>query len=207
MAIKKRPSPKTLEEKRRREWEKYQKIYSRLSKNGMSGFARYGRGNHWKDAMPRIKAMRIDSVVDVGTGKGDFPKQMFKLGCRLCYGYDFAMQPEDEIRSQYPDKVLVIKRASAHELPHDDKSIEYVTAFDMLEHLVPEDVPIVLREFARVAVRGLIFSIGYKPSILKVDGQTLHPTVRDKRWWIDTIAEVTGASCREYNQYLFFTLR
>lgn len=204
MPSRERPAPKTLDEKRRREREKYLKIYTKLRSDPMGGFARYGRSNHWTEAMPRIKAMRINSVVDVGTGRGDFPKQMFKLGCRLCYGYDFALQPEDEVKTHRESQVLVLAQAPAHELPHKDKSIEYVTAFDMLEHIVPDEVEPVLAEFARIATRGFIFSISYVPSILKVDGQNLHPTVRPKHWWLSTIKRVTGATYREYGKYLFW---
>jgi ubiquinone/menaquinone biosynthesis C-methylase UbiE len=80
-------------------------------------------------------------------------------------------------------------------LPFRDKQYDMVSAFDMLEHLREDDVPIVLREFARVS-RRLVFSICYRPSRINVNGETLHPCVRPEAWWVERIAEAGGGARR-----------
>jgi hypothetical protein len=64
-----------------------------------------------------------------------------------------------------------------------DKSVDTLTAFDVLEHMYPEDIASVLNEWRRVTRYNWIFSISPEPAIHSVDGINLHPTVHPIRWW------------------------
>lgn len=161
------------------EVEKYRRIYS-----GEPRWSRYGHSNHGRAAAPLVRGAR--SLVDVGCGWNEFAKACRGKGVRAV-GVDFACPGADVI-------------AAAQSLPFRDRQFEIVTAFDMLEHLREEDVPAVLREFARVAGR-FVFSICYGPSRNLVDGETLHPCVMPEAWWRERIAEA-GGSVKKWGKYL-----
>jgi ubiquinone/menaquinone biosynthesis C-methylase UbiE len=167
-------SAEDIRSKRKRERKKYVDLFTQNP--------RYGRSNHAKRAYKKIKELEVQSVCDVGCGRGDFCLWMAEQGCPEVYGVDFASGPEGE-------GVTWIK-AEAWDLPLGDNSVEWITAFDMMEHLLPEDIERTLAEFARVAKKGFIFSICYRPSAFKsLQGETLHPTVRPESWWIEKISE------------------
>jgi len=61
----------------------------------------------------------------------------------------------EEQASRFP---LSLARAEAERLPLADASVDYVFCYALMKHLPPEVKRTVLREFARVARRGLIVS-------------------------------------------------
>jgi SAM-dependent methyltransferase len=158
------------------EIDKYRTIYS----SPADRWQRYGHTNHGKHALPLVAG--CGSLLDVGCGYNEFA-----IACRAqgiaAMGVDFACPGADIL-------------APAQALPFPDKRYEVVTAFDMLEHLRPEEVRPVLREFARIAER-FVFSISYVASVNKVEGETLHPTVRPEVWWIQRIAEAGGVVVKQ----------
>jgi len=79
-----------------------------------------------------------------------------------------------------------------HRVPIANGVADVATSFDALEHLLTEDVPLVLDEMRRVARLGgrFVLSIAHRPSRITVNGEGLHPTVRPLRWWLAEIARV-----------------
>ena len=150
---------------------KYRTIYG----SGEDRWRRYGHTNHGKKALPLVEGS--STLLDVGCGHNEFAIECRSRGIAAT-GVDFACPGADIV-------------APAQSLPFADKRYETVTAFDMLEHLRPEEVRSVLRELARVSSR-FVFSISYVPSVNKVNGETLHPCVRPEAWWRDRIAEAGG---------------
>ena len=57
-----------------------------------------------------------------------------------------------------------------------------------MEHLLPDEIDKVLREFYRVAINGFLFSITYQKSKRWMNHR-LHPTVRPEEWWIDKLSK------------------
>jgi ubiquinone/menaquinone biosynthesis C-methylase UbiE len=162
------------------ELEKYKTIYGDTT----GRWGRYGHKNHGRDALPLVR--EVPSLLDVGCGHNEFATKCRSLGIAAT-GVDFACPSADVI-------------ASAEALPFEDKSFHTLTAFDMLEHLLPEQVEPVLREFARLS-HHFVFSISYVPSIHKVAGETLHPCVRPEDWWIQRIHEA-GGTVQKTGKYL-----
>jgi hypothetical protein len=58
-----------------------------------------------------------------------------------------------------------------------------------------------MRRIAKPGGR-LICSISFHPSITKVDGEGVHPTVKPPEWWIDQINRVAAPVRRVDNAYL-----
>ena len=196
-----------LEAARQHERLKYEAIYAGAETvpptNG------YGQSNHWQGYWSQLIDLHAASLCDVGTGHGGLPRKLFaERKCKWNVGVDFAL-PDGVATSEGEDNgySLDLMEAYAHSLPFLDGSIEWVTAFDVLEHLVPEEVDDVLKEFGRVASKGFVFSICHKPSRITLKGENLHPTVQPEEWWIERIQLATGARVQKRGRYLFCVLQ
>jgi len=153
----------------------------------------YGMHNHGKDAWPQLDKFSITSLIDVGTGRGAFPVMAAERGIKHVAGVDFAFLPKAE--------GVRWVQAPAHELPFASGEFEWLTAFDMLEHVLPEELDEVLKEFRRVASIGWFFSIAYEPSHV-VMGSNLHLIVKPKAWWKEKLSAY-GEVMEFTEQYLW----
>ena len=185
----------TLERRRRFERERYEALYAGVVRTKPHK-KKYGVANHGKHAWPELRKLDIRSLVDVGTGNGAFPRQALEHGIRDVAGVDFAIKPEGPGIQWY--------KAPAHALPFRDGRYEWLTSFDTLEHLIPEELDQVLEEFRRVAEVGWFLSISYVPSHV-VMGSDLHLIVRPKAWWKEKLSAY--GEVREYTEkYLWLRL-
>jgi len=146
--------------------------YLRLQPSG------YGGSNHGGRAIATVLSWMPRFVVDFGCGRNDFIRGLRRRGVDGL-GIDFAFDDADIL-------------APMHRVPIADNVADLVTSFDALEHLLTEDVPLVLDEMRRVArpVGRFVLSIAQRPSRITVNGEGLHPTVRPLRWWLAEIARV-----------------
>ena len=169
-----------LQEKRIKEHEKYMW----LKENSKE----YGSSFHGEKITDYIltKKDEIGVIADVGTGRGEFSKWAADNLCNDVYGFDFAFEPYEKNL----DEKITYKNCFAHELPLTDKQVDMLTAFDMLEHLVEEDVENVFREFERVTKKYFIFSIAtFDSTSYRDQVGTLHPTVKNLDWWHNKLSE------------------
>ena len=129
------------------------------------------------------------SLLDVGCGWNEFVVGIRqKMPGVLAQGVDFACPGADI-------------QACATQLPMATKSVGVLTAFDMLEHVLPAQVDAVLAEFARVS-QTFVFSIAHTPSRVKWKGETLHPTVEPLEWWMNRIMKAGGCDLRNERGYI-----
>lgn len=166
--------PIDLEARREHERRKYLALADHAGGN-------YGSTNHgrfayrlvqgWKPRPPKF-------VVDFGCGRNLFIQHLRRLGIDGL-GIDFA----------FPEADIV---APMHRVSVSAGIADVVTAFDALEHLLPEEVDEVLDEMRRIAVPGggFVLSICTRESKTRVNGEGLHPTVRPLKWWLDRIGRV-----------------
>jgi len=150
----------------------------------------YGSSNHGKKAYEMVKSMRPSFIVDFGCGKNTFIKDMKEFGINGV-GVDFAAKEADVKRPMHD---TLIKPGTA----------DLVTAFDSMEHLLPEEVDDVLNEMKRVAKPSakFIFSISTVPSNVLVNEENLHPTVREKEWWKNKINRIAIVDQNSQNGYI-----
>lgn len=187
---------KTLEDRRLFERSRYEALYA--GKVRTQPHKRwYGIRNHGREAWPKLRKLRIQSLVDVGTGNGAFPRQALEQGIPRVAGVDFACMGEGYNISWF--------KAMAHDLPFEDSYYEWLTAFDTLEHLIPEELDDVLAEFRRVASVGWFFSISYEPSHM-VMGSDLHLIVEPKEWWKEKLS-VFGDVAEFRGKYLWMRFK
>lgn len=164
------------------EIDKYRGIYSDPR------FARYGHTNHGAAAMPIVEREAPTSILDIGCGWNEFAQAWQARGLRAI-GVDFACPGAD----------LVADLAGG--LPYAEREWDLVTAFDVLEHLRPDQVDPALREMARISTRFLV-SICYRDSSNRWQGHTLHPTVRNEAWWIAALRRAGAVEVRKEGTYL-----
>lgn len=160
------------------EREKYEGIYGSKSE-----YPSYGHNNNGRYAVNLLYALKPTSLLDVGCGFNEFVHEVkSRLPHMRAVGMDFACPGAD-------------LTGDACSIPLEDKSFDLLTAFDVLEHLRPEQVDVALTEMARVSNR-FLFSICYVDSRRRWRGETLHPTVKAEQWWLDRLQHA-GATAIE----------
>ena len=143
---------------------------------------RYGMGDRRKKDVHRILSgiRKKGSLLDVSTGRGETLDMAHRLGFTSVYGTEV-------VKSLTGGRV---KFAYAHELPFADNDFDYVTCFDVLEHLVEDDIRPALAEMWRVARVAVIVSASERPSVF--GGRDLHISKRPAADWLKMFREVWG---------------
>jgi ubiquinone/menaquinone biosynthesis C-methylase UbiE len=166
------------------EREVYEAIYSD------NYYFHYGRTTHGKDVFKYILTLKPESIVDIGCGHNYFIKVLSKVGIKKVIGVDFACPSADII-------------ADVLYLPFEDKEFDLLTSWDVLEHLLPEQVDQAISEMSRVSNR-FAFTITYNPAGTippgKFKNHNLHQCCRQPSWWKEQI-EKQATSCHNYFAY------
>ena len=125
------------------------------------------------------------SLLDVSTGRGETLAMADALG--------FApVQGTEVVPALLGPRVSF---AHAHALPFADGSFEHVTCFDVLEHLVEDDIRPALREMLRVARCTVTVSASEKPSSFGA-GRDLHISRRPLAQWLAVMRECWGPAAQ-----------
>lgn len=125
------------------------------------------------------------SLLDVSTGRGE------TLDFALAAGFE-PVQGTEVVEALLQEGRVVY--AEAHALPFEDGQFDHVTCFDVMEHLVPEDVEAALRELRRVARKTLTVSASERPS--EFGGVELHISRRPAAEWEALMAQCWGSAQR-----------
>jgi ubiquinone/menaquinone biosynthesis C-methylase UbiE len=119
------------------------------------------------------------SILDVGTGRGE------TLTLAKCEGFQEYRGTEVV---PYLLKPPVIVFSEAHDLQYPDGAFEHVTCFDVLEHLLEDDIVPALQEMKRVARTSV--TVSACPRSHRYKGVELHISARPMEDWHELI---TGA--------------
>lgn len=148
--------------------------------DGMYESTSYGIVNNGKDITNYVCDLKADSICDVGCGDGSFCRSLLD-DVKHLYGIDISSSPQGS--------GIWWSKGYSKELPLPDNAVDYVTSFDMLEHLPTDEVDPTLDEFARIAKYGMILSISYDISARFYNGHTLHLTVKPEGWWVNKLSK------------------
>jgi|10_taG_2_1085330.scaffolds.fasta_scaffold01078_6 ubiquinone/menaquinone biosynthesis C-methylase UbiE len=167
-----------------REKEKYLNIYSG---NASESYVKrhgegYGRGNWGLGVSDYIITLSPSSLLDVGCGYGEFCNSMAPY-VNTVYGCDIGSVATGNVINN--PKITYLD-AESHMIPIEDNSIECLTCFDVLEHVLPEYIDATFEEFKRISSKYLILSISYEED--SHDGVPYHMTVRPENWWLEKIS-------------------
>lgn len=105
----------------------------------------------WRDATP-------GRLVDAGCGPGLWSEKLHE-GNRDVLGVDLSAQFIAHARVTYPG--VQFEQGSFAELPVQDASLGGILAWYSLIHTPPEDLPVILAEFARALAPGGSILIGF----------------------------------------------
>jgi len=165
----------SVEERRKAEFPQYERpAYYGVMKPWRTAIICEWAGRQWKG--------KARSWLDVGCGPGETQH----LARALWFDEWRGCEVVESVCG--PDVDLI---PGAHALPYDTGSYDIVTANDVMEHILEEDVPAALYEMHRVARRGVLLGISQVPG-------PHHPTIKSTEWWIDRIIEaMPGRNARE----------
>ena len=167
---------------------KYDMIYA----SNEQKYKSYGHTNHGKGAISLLVKENIKSLIDVGCGHNQF--------CNLANSKNISAIGVD---SSCPSADIL---AHSHKLPFENKSVDCVTAFDVLEHLLMDEIKESLDEFYRISKKWFIFSISYRDSYARaINGESLHPTIMPEKWWIKKLTPYGIIS--KYKEYIMVRLQ
>lgn len=145
----------------------------------------YGMGPERKrDVLSLLSEHSCDSLLDVGAGRGE-AMAMAELLC----GFSKVMGTE-AIDSLCNENVI---KAYSVDLPFPDDSFEIVTCFDVLEHLIEDDLIPSVREFVRVSSHKVIVSAADFPFFY--NGREQHISKRPASEWEELIKSAVP-SCK-----------
>jgi len=132
----------------------------------------------WRQGILRdwLRQFPSASYLDVGCGKAESLRIARGIGLksRGCDVVDYLCG-EDNI-----DHIM-----GAHSLPYAGRSFDLVTCNDVMEHILEDDVPGVLREIRRVAGLAILLGISRKPG-------PLHVTIKSEEWWLHQVEDMDG---------------
>lgn len=146
-------------------------------------FAKYQVAYEVEGYRPRRKRLDMQASIlaetpgrggflDIGTGHGDMLTEAERLGFSHVRGTEI-------LPAFLNDRVFY---AEAHDLPFAKDTFDAVTAFEVIEHLLPGDDEALCREMGRVARQRVIIGANNGPSFAP-DGSDLHPNRRPFDEW------------------------
>lgn len=188
------PKMTVLEALREREARKYQRVYA-LEPNYRMGPKRKA------EAFKAIHAYCAEgSLLDVGCGCGEVLQEALRRGMFPVFGLEGNLD-----LCQSP----IITHGTALDLPWGSQTIDWVTCFDVLEHLLPCDTTRALKELWRVARVGVILTVNNLPSVSRVTKDVLHINRRPYDEWAEIIASIMGPNVKRSTGYseTFIALR
>lgn len=112
-------------------------------------------------------------LLDIGAGRGE----TLAIAERLGFSRTIGTEVVPELLS---DQVLF---GYAHSLPFADKSFDVVTCFDVMEHLLEDDLIQAVKEMVRIARKQVILSCSEIPSSQWGGGRDLHISARPAAQW------------------------
>jgi len=157
-----------------------QPLYNAIYSNNK--YSHYGSTNHGSKYVKSIANLNPASLIDVGCGHNNFVKDIKTIGLEKAVGVDFACPSADYI-------------SDIMDLPFKDKEFDFLTAWDVLEHLRKSHIHPAFKEMKRISKR-FAFTIAYETAYTLpppgFEGHNLHQCVENKQWWKNTISNYSS---------------
>ena len=138
----------------------------------------YGTFSHGSYHLDTLLDFNPESWLDVGCGYNTLIRDVREKYVKDSWGIDFSCPAADQI-------------CNVLDLPFPDKRWDLVTAFDVLEHIYPNDIDKALQEMRRVSNR-FAFTICFEKAQLEHNGVNAHATIMSRLDWHKKIDDNGG---------------
>jgi SAM-dependent methyltransferase len=155
-------------------------VYQRRDERGHADGG-YGRACWGEGMLKFLRQWKVKSLLDVGCGYGRFCDAASRFVPQVM-GLDIASVASGQV---IDNPKITFFDGEAKQLPLPERGVEWITAFDCIEHCPESQIDAVLAEFDRVCANGFILSISFDPD--HVAGVPLHLTVRPEAWWLEKL--------------------
>jgi len=129
------------------------------------------RRSHGRGLEPLVTGK---SLLDVGAGKCLFVQEFDGI---RCVAVDLSQVAVEWLR----ERGVIARQAEIQHLPYSDNEFDTVCAFDVLEHVPPDDLMQAISELKRVARLRVLLTIGKREHVHT--GYQLHLSLRSFKEW------------------------
>ncbi|HLP12580.1 MAG TPA: class I SAM-dependent methyltransferase [Flavobacteriales bacterium] len=139
-------------------------------------------------------------VLDIASGEGYGSNLLASVASHVT-GVDISVEAVKHASEKYTKKNIVFKQGSATKIPLENASVDIVTSFETIEHLVEHDV--MLEEFKRVLKPGGILIISSPDKKYYTDMPSHENEFHLKELYENDFRELLGknfAHCAFFNQ-------
>jgi ubiquinone/menaquinone biosynthesis C-methylase UbiE len=169
------------------EKEKYDKLY-RTNAVYPGSKLLYGSLYHAEEVVPYINALKFETVLDLGCGRGQFAKVLAECGKKVT-AVDISSELVAQLKKDVVGQTVEFICAPMHQLPVQGP-YDLVTAFDVLEHVPESQIVLALKEVYRVAKNNVILSIAWHPCGKPEFNMDLHVTLWPEKRWVKALRNV-----------------
>lgn len=139
-------------------------------------FSGNGCLKHARAIVALSDAIGANNAIDYGAGKG------------LQYGKTFTNEAGNEVTLEAALGYTVTKFDPAvpqFETPPAAPA-DLVWCTDVLEHIPEEDIPFIVGELSRLAIKGVFVTIGTYPAKKRLpNGENAHVCIKPEEWWAE----------------------
>ena len=160
----------------------------------LNDHSKYGSSFHGQSLQSFLLSLKgISSILDVGTGRGQFCEWAINNLCSVVHGLDFAIEPD----AVYLDTDINFISGNCNNIPLPDNAVDITVSFDVLEHIRPEDIEQTINEMDRVTKKFMLHKISSSPASAKYAKNNphaqeignLHLVQQSRGWWADKFKE------------------
>lgn len=141
------------------------------------------------------KKIGATSAIDYGAGKGLQYGKVVDLP-----GYDLPVSLEGALG------YLVTKydpAVPAFMAPPDGPA-DLVFCTDVMEHIPGEDIPYIVSELSRLAIKGMFVTVGTYPAKKHLpNGENAHVCIKPTEWWVEQFAPVQARADDSAQNFAF----
>lgn len=144
-----------------------------------------------------INKIKPKSSLDIGTADGALVKNLLSKNIDS-YGVDISKYQISKLKKEYPGRFLY---GLAENLPFENKSVELVTAFHVMEHVHPNQVKNSIKEMGRVSSKYIVIEHPSQENFHVYVDKT-HISVNSSEEWKDIIINTLGKNwkIKKYNK-------
>tara|TARA_R100000005_G_C4999281_1_gene205994 strand:- start:981 stop:1616 length:636 start_codon:yes stop_codon:yes gene_type:complete len=161
----------------------YSKQYKQLHNEKSKQYGNGHRGNStnkdYESMIEWLKKSSSKNILDYGCGKGRLVERL-KKDSYNCWGFDLGV-PDSQFFAE-------IKNYVSNKNKWFDKNIDTIICYDVMEHILEDDIDKILSDFIKYDANNIYFLIStVLAKTILPNGMNAHVTVKDTDWWVEIL--------------------